>query len=131
MEQPETRPSYPASPGLRAYAQVAQATMGPRQASLLLHERLCRELMSAKHAYQQGRLDRMCRHIEKCLRVLIVLQSGVKPAPGEPGPLILSGFYLDLFQRVRMILRNPKVEDAFDGVISNLRVFCEKMRAAA
>jgi len=105
--------------------------MSPAQASLLLHERLCQELAAAKLAYRDRRLDRMCRHIDKCLIVLLALQGDVTPAAGEAGPLILSGFYLHLCQKVRLILRNPKVEEAFDEIISTLRAFCEKMRAAA
>jgi len=116
--------------GLRAYATASQATLSPGEASLRLHERLCQELMAAKRAYQERRLDRMCRHLEKCLRVLLALQSDLKLTPGAAGPLILSGFYLHLFQRVRTILRNAEVEGAFDDVIAMVRRFCAKMRAA-
>ncbi len=103
--------------------------MSPPQASLLLHERLCQELMAAKSAYRTGQLDRMCRHLSKCRRVLLVLHNDINLASGAPGPLILSAFYLHLFEKVCTILRNASVEAAFDELTATLRVFCDKMRS--
>ena len=105
--------------------------MSPTQASLLLHERLCQELMAAKSAYRAHQLDRMCRHLSKCRRVLLVLHTDIKLTSGAVGPLILATFYLHLFEKLRTILRNPSVEAAFDELIGTLRVFCDKMRAQA
>jgi flagellin-specific chaperone FliS len=123
-----------AATGLRAYAQaaeIAQNAMSPTQASLLLHERLCQELMAAKSAYRSGQLDRMCRHLSKCRRVLLVLHTDIKLTSGAAGPLILSTFYLHLFEKLSTILRNPSVEAAFDELIGTLRAFCDKMRSQA
>jgi flagellin-specific chaperone FliS len=129
-----TNYSSRAASGLRAYAQaaeVAQSAMSPTQASVLLHERLCQELMAAKSAYRANQLDRMCRHLSKCRRVLLVLHSDIKLTAGATGPLILSAFYLHLFEKLHAILRNPSVEAVFDELIGTLRSFCDKMRAQA
>ncbi|MDR3511965.1 MAG: flagellar protein FliS [Caulobacteraceae bacterium] len=114
---------------MRAYAQVSQAVMSSKQASLILHERLWREIVAAKAAYRARRLDQMCRHLDKCSRVLLALHADLKPAAGEAGPVILGGFYLHLFQNLRTILRKADVEAAYDEQIHMLRAFCEQMRS--
>jgi len=117
------------SAGLRAYAQISLAVMSSKQASVLVHEGLCREIAAAKAAYRARRLDQMCRHLDKCSRVLLALRADLKPAPGGAGPAILAGFYLHLFENLRTILRQADIEAAYDQQIRMLRVFCEKMRA--
>lgn len=73
----------------------------------------------------------MCRHVERCLRVLLALQNDVKLVRGAAQPLILANFYLHIFEKLRTILRNPDVEKAFDELIVTLRAFCERMRSSA
>ena len=96
--------------------------MGPRQASLLLHERLCAGIDVGKtclSARTAGSNVPPYREMPpRPHRSAVRRQAGARRTRSADPQRI----YLDLFQRVRMILRNPKVEDAFDGVISNLRV---------
>lgn len=118
---------------LRAYAQaieVTEAAMPPALATIIVHERLGRELTAAKAAYQARRLDQMCRHIEKCRTVLLTLSNGVKLKPGAAAPLILRNFYLHLFRQLLNILRHQDVPAAFDGLISTLDQFCSKLRTS-
>ena len=105
--------------------------MTPTEASIALHERICYEIIAAKSAYQARRLDRMCRHIEKCLRVLLALENDVKLVKGAAEPVILANFYLHVFERLRTVQRNRNVEAAYDAIIGDMRYFCEKMRTSS
>lgn len=118
-----------AAAGMRAYAQVAQAIMSAPQASILMHEGLRRQIVAAKAAYSARRLDQMCRHLEKCSRVLLALGAVTGAGPANREQVLLRGFYLHLFQQLRTILRQPDVEAAFDAQIDLLQQFCEKLRA--
>lgn len=131
MAQAETRrpaSAAAAGAGARAYAQVAQAVMSPTQASLMVHEGLRRRMAAAKAAYEAGRLDQMCRHLDRCSRVLLALGGELRPGPGERERAVLRGFYLHMFQKLRTILRQPDVPAAFDQQIELMRRFCEKLR---
>ncbi len=97
----------------------------------MLHERLCIEVLAAKAAYEAKRLDTMCRHQQKCMRVLLALQNDLKPKLGDANIDILSGFYLHLFNKIRTVLRNKDVPVAFDEVISLLSSFNRKLYLAA
>ncbi len=117
--------------GVRAYGRATQAVLTPVQASIQLHERLCQELIAAKAAYQARRLDNMCRHTQTCMRALLILHGGIKIEPGAKGRLILDGFYLHMFERVRTVLHNKDVPGAFDEIIGLMQRFCRKMWVAA
>ncbi|MHB8284541.1 MAG: flagellar protein FliS [Caulobacteraceae bacterium] len=117
--------------GAAAYGRAAQSALSPGQASLILHERLCQEVVAAKAAYEAKRLDVMCRHQQKCMRVLLALQNDIKPKKGDVNGAILSGFYLHLFNKIMIILRNDDVPAGFDEIISLMRKFNNKLSTAA
>ncbi len=117
--------------GVAAYGRVAQSALTPAQASLILHERLCQEVVAAKAAYEAKRLDTMCRHIEKSTRVLLALQNDLKLKRGDVNGAILSGFYLHLYERLTSILINEDVFAAFDDVIYKMQSFNNKLSTAA
>jgi flagellin-specific chaperone FliS len=117
--------------GVAAYGRVAQSALTPAQASLILHERLCQEVVTAKAAYEAKRLDTMCRHIEKTTRVLLALQNDLKLKRGDVNGAILSGLYLDLYQRLTSILGNSDVSAEFDEITSIMQSFNNKLSTAA
>jgi flagellin-specific chaperone FliS len=123
--------STSAMAGVAAYGRVAQSALTPAQASLILHERLCQEVVAAKAAYEAKRLDTMCRHIEKSTRVLLALQNDLKLKRGDVNGAILSGFYLHLYERLTSILINEDVFAAFDDVIYKMQSFNNKLSTAA
>jgi flagellin-specific chaperone FliS len=117
--------------GVAAYGRVAQLALTPAQASLILHERLCQEVVTAKAAYEAKRLDTMCRHIEKTTRVLLALQNDLKLKRGDVNGAILSRLYLDLYQRLTSILGNSDVSAEYDDIISIMQSFNNKLSTAA
>ncbi|MGA0601200.1 hypothetical protein ACO2Q3_10910 [Caulobacter sp. KR2-114] len=121
--------------GLRAYAAIARATLSPREASLTLHETLCGELLAARRAYAEGRLDQMCRRQTRCMQVLLALQTDILGAgdggAGDgAGSAMLAGFYGHLYERVRRAGRRNDVAAEFERIAELLARFCRKMRAA-
>ncbi len=118
------------SQGLRAYAAAARSTLSPREASVMLHEMLCGELLAAKRAYTDRRLDQMCRRQTRCMEVLLALQTDIQGAAGAIGGATLSGFYGHLYERVRLAGRRADVAAEFDRITALLAGFCRKMRAA-
>lgn len=123
-------PSPLVAANVRAYGRAMRAVLTPLQASIQVHEILCRELVAAKAAYQAGRLDKMCRHTQTCMNSFMILHGGIKLKPGAKEQLILSGFYLNMFERTRTILHNDDVVGAFDTTIKLMMSFCGKMRSA-
>jgi flagellin-specific chaperone FliS len=117
--------------GAAAYGRVAQSALSPAQSSLILHERLCQEVVAAKAAYEAKRLDTMCRHTEKVTRVLLALQNDIKRRPGNVEGAILSGFYLHLYSSLTAILQNNDVSTSYDDIISKMNMFNNKLSAAA
>jgi flagellin-specific chaperone FliS len=117
--------------GVAAYGRAAQSALSPAQSSLILHERLCQEVVAAKAAYDAKRLDTMCRHTEKVTRVLLALQNDIKRRPGDVDGAILSGFYLHLYSSLTAILQNDDVPAAYDDLISKMNMFNAKLSAAA
>jgi len=117
--------------GVRAYGRATHAVLTPVQASIQVHERLCQELIAAKAAYEQRRLDIMCRHTQTCMRALLILQGSIKPEPGAKDKLILSGFYLHMVERLIKVQHNKDVLGAFDEIIGLMQGFCRKMWTAA
>jgi hypothetical protein len=115
---------------VRAYGRAVRAVLTPAQASIQVHERLWQELVAAKAAYEAGQLDKMCRHTQTCMRALMILHGSIKLKPGAKDQLILGGFYLDMFERIRTILHKDDVIGAFDVTIALMMTFCRKMRAA-
>lgn len=118
------------SQGLRAYAAAARSSLSPREASLMLHEMLCAELLAAKRAYTERRFDQMCRRQTRCMEVLLALQTDIRGAGGGVGGATLSGFYGHLYQRVRLAARRDDVAAEFERIADLLAGFCRKMRAA-
>jgi flagellin-specific chaperone FliS len=116
--------------GVRAYGRATHAVLTPVQASIQVHERLCQELIAAKAAYEARRLDNMCRHTHTCMRTLLILHGGIKLEPGAKDRLILDGFYLHMFERIRTVLHNKDVSGAFDEIIGLMQRFCRKMWVA-
>ena len=117
--------------GVAAYGRAAQSALSPAQSSLILHERLCQEVVAAKAAYDAKRLDTMCRHTEKVTRVLLALQNDIKRRPGDVDGAILSGFYLHLYSNLTAILQSDDVPAAYDDLISKMNMFNAKLSAAA
>jgi len=117
--------------GVRAYGRATHAVLTPVQASIQVHERLCQELIAAKAAYEVRRLDNMCRHTQTCMRALLILHGSIKPERGAKDKLILAGFYLDMFERVRTVLHSDDVPATFDEIIGLMQNFCRKMWVAA
>ena len=117
--------------GVAAYGRAAQSALSPAQSSLILHERLCQEVVAAKAAYDAKRLDTMCRHTEKVTRVLLALQNDIKRRPGDVDGAILSGFYLHLHAALSTILNNDNATSVYDDVISKMKMFNNKLSAAA
>ena len=109
--------------GARAYGRAAQSALSPAQASLILHERLCQEVVAAKAAYEAKRLDTMCRHTQKCMTVLLALSSDLAQKPKAKSSNVLNGLYLHLFERLLKILRHDDVVAEFDDVISLMHNF--------
>lgn len=118
------------SQGLRAYAAAARSTLSPREASLALHEMLCAELLAAKRAYADRRLDQMCRRQTACMQVLLALQTDIRGGAGGAGSAMLSGFYGHLYERVRLAGRRSDVAAELERIAELLAGFCRKMRAA-
>jgi flagellin-specific chaperone FliS len=117
--------------GVRAYGRATHAVLTPVQASIQVHERLCQQLIAAKAAYEARRLDNMCRHTQTCMRTLLILHGGIKLEPGAKDRLVLDGFYLHMFERIRTVLHNKDVSGAFDEIIGLMQRFCRKMWVAA
>lgn len=117
--------------GAAAYGRAAQSALSPAQASLILHERLCQEVVAAKAAYEAQRLDTMCRHLEKTSRVLLALQNDINLKPGYVDGAILSGFYLHLHSSLTAILVNDDIPAACDDVVTKMKMFNNKLSTAA
>lgn len=113
---------------LRAYGRSAQLAMTPAQASVSLHERLCQELVEAKAAYQVGRLDRMCRHNDRCMRFFLLMRNDLLQRSPGSASAVLAGFYLHLHQRIFKLLSRADVVAEFDELITLLQSFCTRMR---
>jgi flagellin-specific chaperone FliS len=113
----------------QAYQSTAESALGPADAVVTLHERLCQELISAKSAYERKALDQMCRHTAKCTHVLLELRSDPKLKTGGAGAQALDRLYLYLFLNIARIQRVKDPASKFQELIDLIWMFAQQIRA--
>jgi flagellin-specific chaperone FliS len=113
-----------------AYRTTQQLSQHPRDVLAAVHDELYRALAAAKAAYEAGRLDQMCRHVERSGQILNALMATLDfTAAGADGSR-LRGFYHHLLSENNRVLRSGDVSGTFQSLLNLLQPFCSELRSA-
>lgn len=110
----------------RAYQTSGALAPPPAAVVLAVHQGIARRLTAARTAYEQNRLDQMCRHTSECCRILIATRSAMDFAAAGPVGAALEGFYARMGRGIGSVLRKPDVTAAFDALIGEWREMCRE-----
>lgn len=124
-------PPNPAlSQALAAYGASQRLNQRPADVLLLAHETLCRELWAAKGAYEQNRLDQMCRHTARCTQILFSLRAALEMGASGVDQARLADFYNNVLVNIINLLNRPSVSDSLQESIDRLRELCTEFQIA-
>lgn len=115
---------------MAAYGAGRRLNQNPADVLLLVHEELARELWAAKGAYEQKRLDQMCRHTERCALILFTLRQALETGAQGADRAGLLAFYDRLSATLIGLLNNRSVAETFQDTIQVLRGLCSELTKA-
>ncbi len=117
----------PLARALAAYGAGRRLNQNPADVLLLVHEELARELWSAKGAYEQKRLDQMCRHTERCAQILFTLRQALEAGAQGAQKAGLLSFYDSLSSTLMRLLNSQSVSETLQQTIQVLRGICSEL----
>lgn len=112
---------------LAAYRTASLQTGDPRQTLLLVHDAMRRDLVQAKTAYEEGALDRMCRHTEGCAHLVAALICKLDFNAAGTGGAALLRFYRDLQRRIISAPRQRDVSVALQSIADQIQMMIVEM----
>ena len=111
-----------------AYRSSAMLNTNPVDVLVAVHDELLNRLKSAKFAYEQGRLDQMCRNTDAARRILASLDSVLDFAAAGEGGSALRLFYRRLHRAINRCLNASNVSESLQSVIDTLHPMCTELR---
>jgi flagellin-specific chaperone FliS len=123
-------PNPPLAQAIAAYGASQRLNQRPADVLLLAHETLCRELWAAKGAYEQNRLDQMCRHTARCTQILFSLRAALDVGASGADRTRLATFYNGLLSNIIGLLNRPSVSESLQASIGRLRELCTEFQIA-
>lgn len=116
---------------LRAYKASQQLNQNPRDILANVHAELYRAIVSAKYAHEQKKLDVMCEHVARSVRILTVLVSTLNfSAVGRDGAT-LRAFYQRLLNLMNGGDRGGNASKSYESAIQLLQPLCKEFRKAS
>ena len=113
---------------LQAYKASQQLNQNPRDILANVHAELYRSIVSAKDAHEQKKLDVMCDHIVRSVRILTVLVTTLNfSAVGGDGAALKS-FYQRLLKLVNCSDRGGNAAKSYEAAINLLQPLCKEFR---
>ncbi len=100
-----------------AYKQTQVNTISGMDVVVELYKGMIKNVEGAKKAYQDGKLDEMCRLNEKTFNILVGLQTHLDFDNGKDAADFLNGFYNTIFGALAKVHREPDPAKAFDDII--------------
>lgn len=139
--QPYTQAQPHAAAGRNPYANAAGAykqtqvnTISGLDVVVELYKGMLKNIEGAKKAYENNKLDEMCRLNEKTFNILVGLQTHLDFDQGKDAAEFLNGFYNTVFGALAKVHREPDPAKAFDDIIGAIepvyKRWCEFARAA-
>lgn len=111
---------------LRAYKASQQLNQNPRDILADVHAELYRAIVSAKDAHEQKKLDVMCEHVARSVRILTVLVATLNfSAVGRDGTT-LRAFYQRLLNLMNGGDRGGNVPNSYESAIQLLQPLCKE-----
>ena len=104
-----------------AYRSAYVNNMSGFEVVVELYKGILKNVERAKHAYESGKLDEMCNHIQKTNKILVVLQSHLDFEQGGDAAVFLNEFYNGLFASLAQILRKPDPGKEFDYILNQIK----------
>jgi len=111
-----------------AYHQSDRLVGTPMDVFLALNDGLLRHLNAARTAYRQNQLDRMCRHSQKSLRIVLAIIGAFDPLSKQKGQRELRGFYTAAWRTITGVLSSPCPHSEFDDLIERLQTLVTGLR---
>lgn len=113
---------------LQAYKASQQLNQNPRDILANVHSELYRAIASAKAAHEQKKLDAMCDHIVRSVRILTALVTTLNfSAVGRDGEMLKS-FYQRLLKLVNCSDRDGNAAKSYDAAVKLLHPLCKEFR---
>lgn len=123
-----TASSMPYAKAASAYRASAQLNSNPIDVLVAVHDEIHHRLAAAKIAYEQGRLDQMCRHTDAVRRILVSLDAVLDFAAAGEGGASLRNFYRRLHRAINRFLTASNVSESMQSVIDTLHPMCVELR---
>lgn len=111
----------------RAYKASQRLNQNPRDILANVHTELYRAIVSAKDAHEQKRLDVMCEHVARSVRILTVLVATLNfSAVGRDGAL-LRAFYQRLLNIMNGGERDSNASKSYETASQLLQPLCREL----
>lgn len=111
---------------MRAYKASQQLNQNPRDILANVHAELYRAIVSAKDAHEQKRLDVMCEHVARSVRILTVLVATLNfSAVGRDGAM-LRAFYQRLLNLMNGGDRGGNAPQSYESAIKLIQPLCKE-----
>lgn len=120
----QAQPSAPIGGGHNPYANAAGAykqtqvnTISGMDVVVELYKGMIKNVEAAKAAYENNKLDEMCRWNEKTFNILVGLQTHLDFDQGKDAAEFLNGFYNTIFGALAKVHREEDPAKGFDDII--------------
>lgn len=104
-----------------AYKQTQVNTISGMDVVVELYKGMIKNIEAAKAAYENNKLDEMCRWNEKTFNILVGLQTHLDFDNGKDAAEFLNGFYNTIFGALAKVHREEDPAKAFDDIIAAIQ----------